>query len=138
MEDLWNSLHHTYNAANDREVDLSVLDQLPDKEERAWTQFTRTEVRDTLMGCSNTSAPGPDHITWAHLKVILKDKECEGLVVRMANACLQTGHWPGAFKESVSVIIPKPGKPSYRTPKAYRPIVLLNTMGKLIEKMLSK
>ena len=31
LEDLWNSLHDTYNAANNREVDLSVLDQLPDK-----------------------------------------------------------------------------------------------------------
>jgi len=40
-------------------------------------------------------------------------------------------------KESVSVIIPKPGKPSYSVPKAFRPIALLNTLGKLIEKMLS-
>ena len=36
------------------------------------------------------------------------------------------------------VIIPKPGKPSYSMPKAFRPIVLLNTLGKLIEKMLAR
>jgi hypothetical protein len=35
------------------------------------------------------------------------------------------------------VIIPKPNKPSYSTPKAFRPIVLLNTLGKLVEKMIS-
>jgi hypothetical protein len=35
------------------------------------------------------------------------------------------------------VVIPKPGKPSYNTPKSFRPIVLLNTMGKLLEKMLA-
>jgi hypothetical protein len=46
-------------------------------------------------------------------------------------------HWPTHFKESLSVIIPKPGKPSYSTPKAFRPIVLLNTLGKLVEKMLA-
>jgi hypothetical protein len=40
------------------------------------------------------------------------------------------------FKESLSVIIPKPGKASYSTPKSFRPIVLLNTLGKLVKKML--
>ena len=40
--------------------------------------------------------------------------------------------------ESVSVIIPKPGKPAYNIPKAFRPIVLLNTLGKLIEKMVAR
>jgi len=34
-------------------------------------------------------------------------------------------------------MIPKPSKPSYSAPKAFRPIALLNTLGKLIEKMLS-
>jgi len=35
------------------------------------------------------------------------------------------------------VIILKPDKASYNTPKAFRPIVLLNTTGKLIEKVIS-
>ena len=35
------------------------------------------------------------------------------------------------------MVIPKPGKPSYDVPKAFRPIVLLNTMGKLFEKMIA-
>jgi len=36
------------------------------------------------------------------------------------------------------MIIPKPGKPAYDTPKAFRPIVLLNTLGKLIEKVVAR
>ncbi|PPQ93518.1 hypothetical protein CVT25_005377, partial [Psilocybe cyanescens] len=59
------------------------------------------------------------------------------ILLSLANACLRIGHWPKHFKESMSVIIPKPNKPSYSAPKAFRPIVLLNTVGKLIEKMLS-
>jgi hypothetical protein len=50
---------------------------------------------------------------------------------------LTLGHWPTHFKESLSVIIPKPGKPSYSMPKVFRPIVFLNTLGKLVEKMLA-
>jgi hypothetical protein len=58
-------------------------------------------------------------------------------VVDLTNACFEQGHWPTFFKESLSVIIPKPGKLSYAVPKVFRPIVLLNTMGKLIKKCVS-
>ena len=36
------------------------------------------------------------------------------------------------------MIIPKLGKPAYNTHKTFRPIVLLNTLGKLIEKMVAR
>ena len=37
-----------------------------------------------------------------------------------------------------SIIIPKPNKASYDIPKIFRPITLLNTLGKLIEKIIGK
>ena len=36
------------------------------------------------------------------------------------------------------VVIPKPNKALYDSSKSFRPIVLLNTLGKLIEKVISK
>ena len=36
------------------------------------------------------------------------------------------------------VIIPKPNKLLYNSPKSFRPIVLLNTLGKLIEKVIGE
>jgi len=36
----------------------------------------------------------------------------------------------------MTVVIPKPNKKSYDSPKSFRPIVLLNTVGKLIEKVI--
>jgi len=36
------------------------------------------------------------------------------------------------------VIIPKPNKLSYDSPKSFRPIVLLNTLGKLIKKVIGE
>jgi len=36
------------------------------------------------------------------------------------------------------IIIPKPNKTSYDQPKAFRPIILLNTLGKLIEKVIAE
>jgi len=92
-------------------------------------------MQNLLKACSNVSAPGPDHITWWHLKLILADNTYAVEILSLANACLLLHHWPRHFKELVSVIIPKPGKPAYNTPKVFRPIVLLNTLSKLIEKI---
>ncbi|CAA7271383.1 unnamed protein product [Cyclocybe aegerita] len=137
MDDLWDTLHGTYNLASGHEYDASVLDELPDEPVREWADFSEHELLSALKGCSNSSAPGPDHVTWVHLKELLKDKHVLALFIVLANACLRVGHWPRIFKESLSVIVPKPNKPSYAIPKAFRPIVLLITFGKLIEKMIA-
>jgi len=42
------------------------------------------------------------------------------------------------FKVSTSIIILKPNKELYNSPKAFRLIVLLNTLGKLIEKVIGE
>jgi len=58
-------------------------------------------------------------------------------MTNIANACIQTEHWPDHFKSSISIIIPKPNKLTYCSPKIFRPIILLNTTDKLIEKVIS-
>jgi len=39
---------------------------------------------------------------------------------------------------STTIVIPKPNKKSYSSPKAYQPIVLLNMIGKLFEKVIDE
>ncbi|KAJ3518375.1 hypothetical protein NMY22_g13710 [Coprinellus aureogranulatus] len=78
------------------------------------------------------------HHVWTSDVEALWLAHVDGLLqVAIANACIDVGHWPKHFKDSLSVIIPKPNKPAYSTPKAFRPIVLLNTLGKLLEKLIS-
>jgi len=72
------------------------------------------------------------------LKYWVTDPTLGDLFTHLVEVCIQVGHRPDHFKESLSVIILKPGKPSYSTPKVFRLIVLLNTLGKLFEKMLSQ
>ena len=91
-----------------------------------------------LKAYSNVSALGPDHITWWYLKYILFNNSCTVDIFFLANACLSLHHWPKHSKELISIIIPKPGKSAYDTPKTFRPIVLLNTLDKLIEKMIAR
>jgi len=85
----------------------------------------------------NSSAPGPDYLSWRHLKRILNNEECMTNIVNIANACINLSYWLIHFKKSFSIIIPKLNKLLYDTPKSFQPIVLLNIIGKLIEKAIS-
>jgi hypothetical protein len=42
------------------------------------------------------------------------------------------------WKQFTTVVLRKPGKPSYNIPKAYRPIALLNTTVKLLSAIIAK
>ena len=75
---------------------------------------------------------------WSHLKIILKDDECLSIIIHIANTCINLGYWPLYFKKSTMVVIPKPNKKLYNFPKSFRPIVLLNTVDKLIEKVIEE
>jgi len=77
-------------------------------------------------------------MSWRHWKLIIKNDNCLSKIINIANACINLGHWPKYFKISTTVVIPKPNKTSYDNPKAFCPIVLLNTLGKLVEKVIAE
>ena len=94
-------------------------------------------MMEVLAQCLGWSAPGPDHLTWTHLKHLMAYKEVASLFLWITNACLRVGVWLKELIESKTVVIPKLRKLSYNVSKAFRPIVLLNTMGKLFKKMIA-
>jgi len=57
-------------------------------------------------------------------------------IIKIANACINLGYWLSHFKKSTTVVISKPNKSLYNFPKSFRPIVFLNIVGKLIEKVI--
>ena len=89
-----------------------------------------------IANYNNSFTFGPDKLSWEHLKHIIKDKICLKNIIIIANASFELGYWPDHFKKSTTIIIPKPNKSSYNSLKSFKPIVLLNTMGKLIEKVI--
>ena len=58
-------------------------------------------------------------------------------IISIVNFYIDLGYWFSHFKKSMSIINLKPNKPSYNTSKIFQPIVLLNTIGKLIKKTIS-
>ena len=59
-------------------------------------------------------------------------------IINIADAYINLGHWPSYFKCSSTVVIPKPNKLVYDQPKSFCSIVLLNTLDKLIKKIIAK
>ena len=100
--------------------------------------FSKKEFRSAIANCNNSSTPGPDKLSWSHLKTILKHNKCLTNIINIANTCTDLSYWPSHFKRPATVVISKPNKQWYDSSKSFRPIVLLNTLGKLIEKVIGK
>jgi retron-type reverse transcriptase len=81
-------------------------------------------------------APGPDGITNQVLKKALPliEKHLQAIL----QASLNLGYFSKIFRTSTTVVMHKPGKPDYTRSKAYRPIALENTMGKIFKSVIAE
>ncbi len=97
--------------------------------------ITENEIRRAITQAPSKKAPGGDAIPNLILKEVLE------LILphlhRIFNACMTNGYCPDHFRTSVTVVLPKPGK-DHSVPKGYRPIALLNTIGKAMEFILAR
>jgi len=119
-------------------MDLNILNEIEHKPFQQWNSFSKAEFKSAISKCNDFSAPGLDKLSWHHLKVMVINDDCLTNIINIADSCINLGYWPNYFKVSSMIIIPKLNKASYDQPKAFRPIVLLNTLGKLIEKVIAE
>ena len=89
------------------------------------------EVLNLLRTRRANRAPGSDSIPNDFLKAM--GKPLAEAVAAITSACWRIGHYPKQFKHARTIVIRKPGKAAYDVPGAWRPIALLNTIGKLVE-----
>ena len=137
LNSLWNVLHNTFNTALNCQVNLNIINEIEHKPSQDWYLFSKKEFKSAISKCSNTLAPGSDKLTWHYLKLIVKNDSCLTNIVNIADSCINLGYWPKYFKISSTIIILKPNKSLYNQLKAFHPIVLLNTLGKLIKKVVT-
>ena len=138
LDSLWNTLHNFFNNAFHCQVDVNILNEIEHKPCQSWCSFSSHKFKTAILKCTDSSAPGPDKMSWYHWKLIFTNDNCLSKIINIADACINLGHWPEYFKISTTVVIPKPNKQSYDNPKVFRPIVLLNTLGKLIKKAIAE
>lgn len=94
---------------------------------------TPTEVTKIIQHRKGSSAPGADNVTNDHLKNMPRKPLV--LLTRIINSCLLLNFFPPQWKLARLMPIPKPGK-DHKHPGNYRPISLLSTMSKTLERVI--
>lgn len=93
---------------------------------------SKEEIIENIACLKNKKAPGPDNITNTIIKN-LPDIALNALT-NIFNRCLEEGHFPSNWKVASVIMLPKPGK-NPLIPENYRPISLLNGIGKVFERI---
>jgi hypothetical protein len=118
------------------EVDLDDIGTTPYQNQITLPPIKEWEMRQAIAGSRPMKAPGPDGIINRILH--LSTPQITPHLTRIFNQSLQLGYCPSHFRESVTVVLRKPGKDDYTIPKAYRPIALLNTIGKIMDAIIAR
>ena len=96
--------------------------------------FTTIEIQTVLSSMDHTKTPGDDDITSEILLRALK--AFPKFITAIYNGCLEQGTFPKPWKKSRILPIIKPGKEESTEVSKFRPISLLSTGGKVLEKLL--
>ena len=97
-------------------------------------EFTIQEVKNAVQDLGNKKAPGGDGIpneVWMFVVTILP--KC---LTAIYNGCLKEGVFPNRWKKAKFIPIVKPGKEGSDEVNKFRPISLLGSGGKVLEKLL--
>jgi len=94
-----------------------------------------SEIELALAGSSPSSAPGPDMIPNSVCKRI--NKVASNLILDLLAPLLCQGFHPSSLTRAVGIVLDKPGKPSYDFLSSFSIIVLLQTLSKILERIMN-
>jgi hypothetical protein len=120
-----------HNIVSDVDIEQHLDLPIPDCD--YIRHITPKELRYEISILSIKKTPGADLIT----PTLIKELPKKGFVklLYILNAIIRIGYWPKPLKTAHIIMIPKPGKP-LTDPSSYRPISLLPTISKMLEKLL--
>ena len=93
------------------------------------------EVAKAIRRPAPDKAPGISGIPNRFLRAVLPN--LGGCITHLFQASWDLGYHPRKFKEANTIILKKPKKDDYAEPKSYRPIALLDTLGKAFETVIA-
>lgn len=134
-----------HNLEPDRELNIAI-ELFPRQPPTDWadnplppgeaepTLFTTTEIITAARRLPSGKAAGPDGIIPEVLKAVAIHKpEC---LIQIFNETLTTGIFPGAWKKARLVLLHKGGDKDPRDPSSFRPISVINTPAKMMERLI--
>lgn len=103
-------------------------------DEETMPPITTQEVIAAAERIKGGKAPGLDGVPPEVVKMLMKERPT--FFKTVADKLLTEGRFPKQWKTGRLVLLPKPGKPPGE-PSSYRPLCLLNTVGKAMEGILA-
>jgi endonuclease/exonuclease/phosphatase (EEP) superfamily protein YafD len=94
-----------------------------------------SEIKSIINNLPNRKTPGHDLIPNSVLKHLTR--KALAYLTSIINSCISKHYFPKTWKHAEVIVIHKPGKPK-NSPTSYRPISLLCTLSKILEKILQK
>ncbi|GBP78994.1 Putative 115 kDa protein in type-1 retrotransposable element R1DM [Eumeta japonica] len=94
---------------------------------------TKEELMEASNRVGNNKAPGLDGVPNITLKTSIK--AAPELFLDVYNTCLKDGTFPRKWKQQRLVLPPK-GKKQPEEPSSYRPLCMLDTVGKIFERII--
>jgi ribonuclease HI len=105
------------------------------RDKQSYRHFSRVssgELQRIANSMRTRSAPGSDDISTKLVQFLLTNDQFEHAVRRAIDAAFESSTFPNAWKCAKIIPLPKP------TPGDFRPISLLNILGKLVEKIVEQ
>jgi ribonuclease HI len=100
-------------------------------------EINEHEITKAIQKAPPDKAPGPDTIPNKVLRALTAVPTFIQAIKTLFNACIRVGHNPQHFQTSTTVVLRKAAPRDFRLPKSYRPIALLNTLGKILESIIA-
>lgn len=127
-----------------REMGDAEFDEIVSSEVNSFCQMTTStllglrltdadEIRHIIKDIKSKKSSGPDAIPIFVLKKL--PVSVHEVLAKLINCILSIGYYPSTWKAAHVIPIHKPGKPANEA-KSYRPISLLNSLSKILEKVL--
>ncbi len=117
-------------------VEIEPEGERPRREETAMPDLTLQEIEEKVMATKPWKAPGEDGlpaIVWKKLWHVVKHR-----VWALFDSSLKEGKVPHQWRTAKIIPLRKPGKGDYTLAKAWRPISLLSTLGKILEAVVAE
>jgi hypothetical protein len=115
-------------------LDLQQQINQPSFEVKQFTSYKK--IAGILRSCSLSLALKDNKILFHFLKAL--KKPVSHALTLLADTCLRLEHYLAFLKSSWTIVLRKPGKSSYKSLSTWRPIALLKTIGKVVEKLLAR
>lgn len=107
----------------------------PVQREVAMPELTLEDVEEKVMAAKAWKAPGEDGLpamVWKQLWPVVGDR-----VLHLFRISLRDGELLVQWRSAKIIPLKKPGKDDYKVAKSWRPILLLLTLGKLLEAVIA-